>query len=31
MQVSCLLRRCMKKLRAAAEESALPLAELAAG
>jgi RNA polymerase sigma-B factor len=31
MQVSRLLRRCMKKLRAAAEESALPLAELAAG
>jgi RNA polymerase sigma-B factor len=31
MHVSRLLRRCMKQLRAAAEESALPSAELAAG
>jgi RNA polymerase sigma-B factor len=31
MQVSRLLRRCLKQLRAAAEESASPLAELAAG
>jgi RNA polymerase sigma-B factor len=31
MQVSRLLRRCMEQLRAAAEESALPLGELAAG
>jgi RNA polymerase sigma-B factor len=31
MQISRLLRRCIKELRAAAEESALPLGELAAG